>query len=366
MELSDLILEARDATRTRAGIVKLGDLVASKISSARFVPKHLAAGDWDITVPAESRLADLIAQRGHGIVLTGPAGPIISGSVDRIIASRSPEDGTGIITAHGVDDTALCWHSRIRPTPSATLAAQVDDQYVVTGVAETVMYDLVDKNLGPGARADRRGPLALDVVLGTNLARGSAYTSRNRFGRVGDELAVIAALNGLGFRIVQRDVGGTDKLVYEVYETVDRSSLIRLSLRNRGLEFIEYTLEAPTLTHPQVAGQGEGAERTIIEHTNAAALAAEAAWGFHIEAFIDRRDTDDPDELEQEGEAQLADGGEKVVPRIVPADAPNMIYGRHWHVGDRIAVDDTETVVTVQAALITVDASGVSCAAALT
>lgn len=366
MRLEDLLIEIRNTSRDRVGIVPLNSLVASKVSSARFVPKYLSAGEWDITLPAGSSLADLIGQRGFGVVLTGPAGPIMSGNVDKITSNRTPENQQGTLTIHGVDDTTICWQSRVRPTPNAALDAQTNDRYVITDVAETVMYDLVNKNIGPGALTARRGPLAQDIVLGTNLARGASYTSRCRFDKVGDELIKIARLNGLGFRIIQKVVVGDEKLVFEVYETVDRSDLIRLTLHNRGLESIEYTLEAPTVTRPQIAGQGEGAARTIIEHTNAASLAAETAWGFHIEDFIDRRDTDDSTELAQEGESQLADGGEKVTPRIVPADAPNMVIGRDWQVGDRIAVDDTETVVTAQSALINIDATGVTCAVALT
>src|SRR5690606_1301145 len=140
---------------------------------------------------------------------------------------------------------------------------------------------------------------------------------------LGDVLTDLAIYGGMGYRVIQRD----EQLVFETYMIRDRSRYIRFSIENGSLSEEEILVSPPEVTRPLVGGQGKGGDRIIVQRTTAESLAAEAAWGRKIEAWIDKRNTEDIAELNQEGDAVLVDGGfTSTAVKAVPNDETSMVY----------------------------------------
>lgn len=353
MRIEDVTLEVRDLNLQR-----VGQIDADLWTDVKIVPDHLGRGAWSLSLPAEDPMAAALAQPGAGLIVTGPSGVLMSGPTCPFKRLQTTRDPQGIVTVEGESDTALLWDYLAWPDPAHAVDAQGLAHDVRSAPVETLLHQLVDVNLGPGARSARRGLLAQKLVLGSNLARGGVRESRARFPILGEHMVTLAQLGGLGFRIVQVD----DDLVFQTYEPVDRSLTIRLDLENATLSRIEYEVAPPVVTRPIVAGQGEGDQRTIIQRTSVEATAAEAAWGRVKETWRDRRDTDELVELEQAGDELLVEGGvTKVVSKVIPSDAVDVEYGIDWREGDRITVvvGNLEQPAVVSRALLSLSRGGV-------
>lgn len=361
MRISDLSIEVRNKS-----LARVADIPPELWSDVTIRPEHSGAGFWSLSLPAEQECAQLLALPGAGIVVTGPVGvgvygTIFSGSVEEDVDTQSTSDVLGTITFQGSADTALLWDPLILPNPAQEPDAQTSARYDVTGAAETVLHDLTGKTIGPSALASQRGALADRLTMGTNLGRGPTVTSSTRFDVLGDELVRLARLAGFGFRVVQ---SGT-ALVFETYVPQDLSKLVRLDVQNDTLAKASSTVTVPRVTRVLPAGQGEGADRTILVRTTADSLAAETAWGRKRFLWKDRRDTDDPTLLEQAGDEELADGGFTRIQTIaIPADDLHG-YGVSWREGDRITVTlrGVEYPATTSAAVIRITKDGVLTAA---
>lgn len=272
--------------------------------------------------------------------------------------SRSPErtadrtDPQGTSTFTGTTDDVLLWHRRAYPTPgTADVAQQVVAYDVRQGIAETVMRAYVSANLGPGAPAVRK---VAQLALAADLARGTTVNVSARFDVLGELLASIATVAGLGFRIVQVGAG----LEFQVYDPTDKSQLIRLDMANGSLTSQAVKRTAPTLTRAIVAGQGVGEDRTLVEVANAADEAPYGIFG-RIEGFIDQRNTDDQLELTQSGQEAILEGASGLAVQAIPGDDQTMAYPQDWGLGDvlGLVVDDTEATAQVTGVTILINAS---------
>lgn len=339
MRVDELILEVRDKTLARKGQIPPELLVLD----AQLV--DLGVGTWKVTlptsVPGRPEVADMVAllrTPGSGLIVThvDPAvGVLWSGPMQVPGVSADASDPQGTITVEGVTDDVILWRRRAYPTPaSADVTAQTNGWDVRTGTAESVMRAYVDANLGPPAPASRR---ITALSLAANLHRGPDFIKSVRFDVLGDLLVEIAVLAGLGFRVVQVGSG----LVFQVLSRTDRSGLVRLDLLNGTLASTATKVVPPELTRAIVAGQGEGAARTLIERSTTESLAAETAWGpwGRSEEFIDQRQTDVLAELQQAGDKRLTEAGATSTSvTAIPADDQTMRYPQDWGLGDTVAV----------------------------
>ena len=353
MHPTDITIEVRNLALQRKGQID------SRLwSDVKIIPRFNARSTWSMSLPREEPMCQALAQPGAGIIVTGPAGVILSGPVEPFTRVQTPADEGGMISFAGVDDSCILWDALAWPDPARAADAQTLGYDVRTAAVETLLHQLVNANVGPSALLSRRGALAQLLEIGTDLSRGGTQTSRARYQPLGELLQALAALGGIGFRVVQVDAA----LEFQTYVPVDRSATVRLDVANGTLSRAENTTRPPTVTRVLVAGQGEGADRTILQRTSADSLAAEAAWGRVREVFKDRRDTDITAELEQAGDEDLAEGGHTIIEtKITPADDMAVQYQRDWREGDivSVTVGDTEIPQTVTAAAIGITSKGV-------
>lgn len=269
---------------------------------------------------------------GHRIVVIRDGDLFCAGpyEVSRVRRSAS-ESGAppGTVTVHWADDLASVVGRVVYPTPSEDAdGAQGDYWSVANTNAEVAMRALVDANAGPNALSYRRVPR---LVLGELANVGTNVTYRTRWAMLGDALREIAlAGGGLGFRT--RQIG--DQIYFEVYQPRDLTGAVRFSWGLGNLREVDYERRAPTATSVIVGAQGDLDARTIVERTN---TAAESAWG-RLETFLDRRDSDDPDELVQAGDAELVERAETAQLSTVTIDTPDQRFGADYGLGDLVTV----------------------------
>jgi hypothetical protein len=289
-------------------------------------------GEWSLSLPADHPRAADLAQPGAGILITGPTGELFSGPVTSPEETADQKDPGASIKFSGTDYLCIVADALAYPDPAHAATDQALAYDVRTGPAETVIRSLIDANIGSSALATRRGIFASKLRLDVDQARGQTLTSSSRFDNLLDQTAGLGKLAGLGFRIEVVD----GSLVLRFFTPEDHSADVRLDIANGRLTSYKYTTSAPTVTRPIVGGQGEGVDRHFVERTNDAAVAAEAAWGRRIEAFVDQRQTNVDTELEQAGDEALTNGAAGDKFELSPTDDDTMRYQLDWALGDYV------------------------------
>lgn len=203
---------------------------------------------------------------------------------------------------------------------------------VRSGVASTVLRDLVDVNVGPSALAARR-----QLTLGADPVAGSSITVRARWANLLTMLAEHAASAGLSFAVRN----GVFKIWVPEDKTVGLSTVtFSADLGTLGdFEWSEHAPQDKPGNYTVAAGGGEGTDRLIAEQSDAV---SDIRWG-RFEAFLDRRQQTTVGELAASIDAaRLPAGGAQ----ITPIETNKSQWRRHWNISDRVTVDlDGATVV---------------------
>jgi len=328
MKLSDLTVEVRDINLNRLGQIVPADL------DLLLEDQFNNVGSWTLTVATDHPLASALRTPGAGIIITGADGlTLLSGPTIKPESAATSTDPGGTLTVDGLTDTVILADRLAFPDPTnvdPTTQTLAHDSR--TGAIETLMHAYVNANIGPSAPSARRDTR---LTMGTNLGRGATVTKNARFPVLGNLLVELAITAGLGFRVVQ--VGSV--LQFQTFAVTDRTSEIRLDIRNNTLAGHRHAIAPPGVTRVIVAGQGEQVDRTFVEVDTADSLAGEALWGRRIEQFIDQRQTNDTTELTQAGLEALADNGfSQTSIQVVPMEDSTMEFGDDWALGDRVAV----------------------------
>lgn len=354
MRIDELTWEVRDENLNRVGQLLPQDLVGWS-SVLRFNN----VGTWEIELPGDHKLGQMLSQPGAGIIVTHKdAGVIFSGpttAVEKVTETANP---VGAVRISGVDDTSVLAERLAYPTPSTDdVTAQTQAHDIENNVpCSTAMYGYVKRNLVSGfAPASRVVP---NLVLSADQGLGSLIRKSARFDILGELLSEIAIVDGLGFDIKQQG----DSLVFNVYEPADRSREIRMDVENNTLASTAFGYGSPGLTKAIVAGQGDLTERTFVQVETVEADDAEALWHRRIERFIDQRNTDDLTELTQAGLEALAESGSTLTSiDVIPSSDQTMAYGTDWNLGDKVTVvvGGEEISATVSQVAISVEADGI-------
>lgn len=338
MQVTDLIVEVRNASFARVGQIMPVDLVGFT-SVLRF----RKPGTWEIPLRSDSALAEALRAPGAGIVVTGPNGVLFSGPTRSASRVQSQEDPQGTWIIRGITDEVILGERLAYATPTtADVTAQTSEYDVRTGKASTIMCAYVNANIGPSAPVARK---ISNLTIAADPNVGSTITGKARFETLGSLLESLAVIDGLGFGIKQSG----SNLQFSVYQPTDRSSYIRMDIDNNMLTKSEYTYTAPEATRVIVAGGGKGTARTFVERTSTASTTAETAWGRRIEVFKDQRSTSVTAELQQAGDEVLVDKGKTLEAiSVSPSDDSTMAFGVDWYLGDKVSVvAGTTTIVQV-------------------
>lgn len=324
-------------------------------SSALFVaPAH----NWIVAQIAPGNR--VVVMRNLEIVGGRQGDILIGGPIENWLFERGDDDsggksGDGIITVNFADDLAPVVARCVYPDRNATPAAQTVDRWHEGPVsAEVALRDLFFGQAGPGALTARRIPKA--TVNPTPAGVGSTVTiDADRMMPLGDLAREIARLGGgIGFRTRQvLDGSGLPAIWFEAYQPVDRTSSVRFGFGLGNLRYLAYEMKAPTATTAIVGGQGEGADRNLIERNN---TTDEAAWG-RSETLVSRPGTSALQSLQDDGDKALADGAPTTRIASNVMDTDDIQFGVHYGLGDKVSIEtfpgqsfsDVVMSVTIQA-----------------
>lgn len=327
MRLEDITVEVRDKQLSRVGVIRPEELRLELTENFNNV------GDWKVQLRIENSLCDALRKPGAGLIITGPNDILMSGPMVKSEFASTPEDPGGSVTFEGVSDTIALADALAFPDPTnSNGASQTKAHDVRQGSAEDVMHSFVMANIGPTAPSDRRRAHLIDGASG---GRGPNVIKSARFPVLGNLLAELALLGNLGFRVVQRG----SSLVFETYAITDRTATIRLDVANGTLAGQRVAITPPGVTRAIVAGQGELVKRQFLQVQTPESVAAEADWGRRIERFVDQRQTDKWEELQQAGDEAMEDSGFTAINvQAVPMEDSAMRFGREWGLGDKVSV----------------------------
>jgi hypothetical protein len=286
------------------------------------IPRFNALGSFVLDIPTDSAAARELIKPKYGIIVKKNGQTVMSGTVTG--RGRAFTDLGDTLTLSGKDDNAYLAGRVVYPEVNGNFASQAYD--VRTGKAETIMKQYVNYNAGPNALSQRR-----KVTIEADKGLGATVTGRGRFHNLLDFLTSLALSGGgLGFRVVQVN----DSLEFQVYEPSDKTRSAFFSPLLSNLASFEYSQTDPTANFIIVGGGGEGSERVLLQKSDNASIADFDRW----ESFKDQRDTSEISELEQSLDEELANGVEQSSFSFVPIDTPQLAFGTHYNLGDKVSI----------------------------
>ena len=333
-------------------------------ASFKLTLRHNEVGSWSVDVPRERTPAGWPAP-GAGIIAIRDRVVVASGDIDEqgFAWSSDPGDesaGPGKYTLTGSTDLARLGYRVVYPTPGQPWGSQTNNYYAYgPDVGEEVLRVTVNQQAGSLAPTQRRVPgLRLSAPTGI----GSTVVIHERFTPLLDALRKVAlAAGGLAFDVRDALDTGQD---FVIWQPLDRTGSARFGIELGNVASLAVQRVAPTGTTALVAGQGEGADRTLVEIPDPS---ANIAWG-RREAFLDQRQVDAGLELpEQQVEFEkaaaeaFADAAEASAVSAVIVDTPAVKWGEDYGLGDRVSVSTPfgPVVDVVRQVDITVDEAGV-------
>lgn len=320
------------------------------VTAASAVLRHNDVSTFDITVNGDSPLAARLT-RGSHVALYDGGQQVTAGQIH----ARTTDMASGVtdVTINGQSYDRYLSDTISMPTPSREPDKQnIDGWWKLKASSEQIICDLVRLNVGQGALASRRRPLQVAASQG----RGKTRSIETRFKVILEEIQKYAKLDGLSFRTWLDTSVTPAQPRFEVHKGRDLSRAVRLSQINGALTAYTLSETAPTVTSVLIAGQGEGAERYLVVKSG-----NENDWGVKCLQFGDRRDTNEPDELDQAALEKLDDGQEQASISLTATDLPTKRFGTHYGLGDTITVelaDGARITDVVQSADITWGESG--------
>ncbi|MEU0797182.1 siphovirus ReqiPepy6 Gp37-like family protein [Amycolatopsis sp. NPDC005961] len=293
-----------------------------------FTSVYNDVGTWSLRLDSRSPAAALLAEPGSGVVVYRDNVAMYSGIWTELDLTEDSKSST--LELRGMSDEIWLADREVSPSPGESqppYTVQASD--VRSGVASTVITAYVNVNLGPGAIAARRKAgltLAADPVVGGTV-RGEARWNSSLL----EFIQPLAESGQVGFRVVQVGVG----LVFQIYQGVDRSASVKFSRTLGNLESSKLTRTRPKGNYIFVGASGSGTSRIVKEFADGEAL---AAWE-RIEApLANTSSTSDTTVITQAGNDALAQGSEQASIEIRPIERPDMVYGIHYGLGDKVAI----------------------------
>lgn len=285
-----------------------------------------------VTMPGYDWIRDQL-HPGCRLMVVRNGEMLIIGPVEQWLWERSDDGdnaGAGTLTVHFADYLSLVVSRLTYPNPDLAPAAQVADNWTFTGTAEAALRDLVLRQAGPSALTARKIP---KLALGALAGIGSSITSKaDRMEPMGDVMRRIAvAGGGLGFRTDY--VNG--QIEFVVFTPPDLSNQVVFGFGAGSLKYLAYEVTAPAVNVAIVGGQGEGADRFVLERVNDGSV---DAWD-RRETLVSRPGNDPTADLNAAGDEALADGAETGRLATSTADTPYQRFSRDYTVGAKVSVE---------------------------
>jgi hypothetical protein len=324
-------------------------------------------GSGQFKVPAYRYLRSQLAPGNRVVVLRrvlGVTSILISGPIEQKLREKSDDGengGVGQYTVTFAEDMAWLAYRLSYPDPTKTPETQTTDFWSFNGNPEQAMLELVDKQAGAGARAERRVPglrvAPFSGISGTGtiaLGPTTDVAPRERLETVTEVLRKICMVgygmptrfdpDSLGFRTRQtKDAAGNNIILFEPLRSRDLRGQVHFSFGMGNLKYYSFQEDAPEVTHLIVGGQynendaSAGADKYIAEF--ASPNANSKSWG-RYEAYLARPGLDVSQGLvsadvaaefrEKDATARLA---------VSAADTVDCRAGVHYGVGDIVSVE---------------------------
>jgi len=219
------------------------------------------------------------------------------GYIDKITVEARESQLSEVIIAEGRELKDRL--DRVIYPPSGQATDSYTNEY-----AETVVKELLDKNLGSSATGNRPIP---NIDIQPDLNRGTQINYSARYKDLLTEIYAILQAQQLGFTAAVNLT--SSKIEFDVAEGVDRKAVVGssggvlLSTANASIRALTDTEDATTLKNLSItAGQGVGAARTLLE------VGATSATGYdRREVYTDARDINSDTELTNRGNQKLAE-----------------------------------------------------------
>lgn len=299
-----------------------------------------------VTMPGYDWIRDQL-RPGCRVVVIRNGDVLIAGPAEQWVWERSDDGenaGAGTITVTFADYLSLIAARLTYPDPALAPAAQVSDKWTYTGNAETALRNLVTDQAGPTALTARQVP---KLILGAVAGVGSSITvTADRMEPLGDVMRRAAlAGGGLGFRT--QYVAG--QIEFTVYQPLDLSNQVLFGFGAGSLKYVAYETTAPSANAAIVGGQGEGADRFVLERLNAGSV---DAWD-RYETLVSRPGNDPVADLNAAGDEALTEGAETGRLATSTSDTPFQRFGVDYTLGAKVSVETwpgsmiSDVIVTV-------------------
>lgn len=314
------------------------------------VVRHLMPGEWQCTV-APSVWSAVVALWPTSndapplqMVVSEPSGVVVSGPVRLVNLEQSGESRT--VTLSGVDEFAVLASRLVYPQPADAPPWNTDVYDTVSGQASAAVAELIRRNAGDLARAERQLP-GLEV---SDLGAGVEGTWKYRLSELSAAVATIAIETGL-FIDVRRQVDGDREV--RIGATRNRTNLF---VDDTKLGDFTLLLSTPDATTPIAGGSGEGTSRLF-------AVAGDDVTGTaRREVFSDQRNIDSLPALQRSADATRASGSAStsLSGELTPDAASLYRWRRDYDLGDVVSLRAFGSTwpVTVSAVTLKADVAG--------
>lgn len=299
-------LSVYDKAFTRKGVI-------GTCQSLSVTPRHNQQPTAALVLPGtHPQVKNLTPQGARVVIRMGPNKDfLMSGRVDSYAVAGPKAQTT--YTFEVLDDWQLLARMLAWPVPGAAIGAQGAAEYDVrTGPAETVLKAVVAAN---------KGHANTNVTVAPDLARGSVIPVSNRFHDLTERLMPAVDTAGIGVTVRQSGAG----FVLDCYPV--RTWPRTLTEDSQVVQEWRITTAAPKATRVIVGGRdavsGDGKTRVFRSRVN---TAAEALYGYSIEAFLDATDTTTAAEMDARGDQFLLENGPTGGISVRLADTANFHY----------------------------------------
>lgn len=303
--------------------------VLDTYESAVYTERFSGRDSFEITISRNAKNADLLTvgrilhyyDREH--------------NTTRAVIVKQVSVDSETITVSGNDYAGDLLGCRI-----ATYATSTDTGYdTQIGSAETVMRHYIEVNLTNSSDAARCDPVF--ALADNDYTRGNLICVSARFQTLLELLETCCTLGECGWSasVVEDDSARGWHIVWDVRLGLDRTqsqdvnSWILLSEENGTAQIHDFCDNLPETNYVYVAGQGEDAERTVLQ------VGSDELIGiYRRESFADARDTDDAETLAERGREKISEAIKTSI-EMTYLESPSCVYGRDFDIGDIVTVD---------------------------